>query len=352
MAIHILGIRHHGVGSAKHVRAELERLQPDLVLVEGPPEITEVLATVGHKDLKPPVSLMVYNPDQPSESTFYPFAEYSPEWVAIQYANQKGIPARAMDLPAVFQFRMQRLAKEKAEAAAASEEPKEEEFLLPPNQDPLTVLGKTLGYPSGEAWWEYHFEHTEGNSEEHFASVMHVMQNLREAGMISHLDEENVPREAYMRQILQEALQEMYQNIVVVCGAWHAPALVDLDRHAKADAKVLKKLPKKGKINLTSTWIPWTNGRLSFESGYGAGITSPGWYQHQWAGHEQPEIRWLQRVAATFRAEGQDTSTAHVLETFRLARSLAILRDRYYVGLEEMEDAILSGMCMGDPIRC
>src|SRR5690606_41719112 len=36
--VHVLGVRHHGPGSARAVRAELERLRPDAVLIEGPPE--------------------------------------------------------------------------------------------------------------------------------------------------------------------------------------------------------------------------------------------------------------------------------------------------------------------------
>ena len=43
MATFILGIRHHGPGSAKNVKAFLEDLQPDIVLVEGPPEADGIL---------------------------------------------------------------------------------------------------------------------------------------------------------------------------------------------------------------------------------------------------------------------------------------------------------------------
>ena len=38
MAVHLLGIRHHGPGSARHVREALEELGPDIILIEGPPE--------------------------------------------------------------------------------------------------------------------------------------------------------------------------------------------------------------------------------------------------------------------------------------------------------------------------
>ena len=31
-----------------------------------------------------------------------------------------------------------------------------------------------------------------------------------------------------------------------------------------------------------ATWAPWTAPRLAFESGYGAGVTAPGWCAHVW----------------------------------------------------------------------
>ena len=43
MTVHVLGIRHHGPGSARNVRSFLEELKPDIVLVEGPPEADEIL---------------------------------------------------------------------------------------------------------------------------------------------------------------------------------------------------------------------------------------------------------------------------------------------------------------------
>lgn len=39
MAIHLLGIRHHGPGSCRNVLNYLQELQPDLILVEGPAKL-------------------------------------------------------------------------------------------------------------------------------------------------------------------------------------------------------------------------------------------------------------------------------------------------------------------------
>jgi hypothetical protein len=337
MAVHILGIRHHGVGSARNVKTRLTELKPDIILVEGPPEITDVLLSIGNSELVPPVAIMAYNSEDPKESVFYPFAEYSPEWVAVQYANKNKIPVRSIDLPVAVGF------AKKREKQASEEEPEVVD------KDPLSYLAEVSGFNSGEDFWEYHFEQKKENTAEHFEAVMHVMESLRAEDIKSSLDKENIHREAYMRSLIRQTQNEIYSNIIVVCGAWHAPALTDLDSTSKSDVKLLKELPK-AKIKITCTWIPWTNSRLSMFSGYGAGIYSPGWYEHQWKSIENVEISWLTKVANTLREKGMDISTAHVIEAFVLGRSLASLRNKYYVSLEELNEASLSVMCMGDGI--
>ena len=65
MTTTILGIRHHGPGSARSVLAELDRLQPDAVLVEGPSDATGLIPLVADPAMRPPVALLVYAPDEP-----------------------------------------------------------------------------------------------------------------------------------------------------------------------------------------------------------------------------------------------------------------------------------------------
>ena len=125
--------------------------------------------------------------------------------------------------------------------------------------------------------------------------------------------------------------------------------MVNLETTSKADSKLLKSLPK-SKIKVNCSWIPWTNGRLSRFSGYGAGISAPGWYEHRWSTREELEISWLAKVATLFREEGVDVSTAHVLESYRLAHSLAVLREHAVISYQDLHDAIKTVMCNGEQI--
>ncbi len=82
----VLGIRHHGPGSARSVLAELDRLRPAMVLIEGPADAAPVLPLAADPGMVPPVALLAYAPDAPRISAFWPYAVFSPEWQALLWA--------------------------------------------------------------------------------------------------------------------------------------------------------------------------------------------------------------------------------------------------------------------------
>ena len=84
--IHLLGIRHHGPGSCRNIVEELERIRPDLILLEGPMEAEALMPFIADGQMEPPVALLGYQPDAPQNAVFYPFADFSPEWQALRYA--------------------------------------------------------------------------------------------------------------------------------------------------------------------------------------------------------------------------------------------------------------------------
>jgi len=372
MAIHILGIRHHGPGSARNVKAFLEEVKPDIVLVEGPPEADGLLEWANHPALKPPVAILVYQPDDAQQASFYPFAEFSPEWQAIQYARAQKIHVRFMDLPAAHQFALEKekreaLLKEKAAAVEeeGDDEAETEENITPINnnerpaeevttetatavvairKDPMSYLAEAAGFEDGEKWWEQMFEHRH-HSEQVFEAVTEAMQVLRET-IPRPEDKLERYREAWMRKCIRQAEKEMFHTIAVICGAWHAPALQQMPKQ-KDDNELLKGLPK---VKIECTWIPWTYSRLSYNSGYGAGINSPGWYDHVWTHPTDDGTRWMAKVAQLFRKNQMDTSVAHVIEAIRLAESLASLRNLSKAGLEELNEATWSVLCGGESI--
>ncbi|HEY9825660.1 MAG TPA: DUF5682 family protein [Stenomitos sp.] len=368
--LHIFGIRHHGPGSARSLRQALQDLQPDLLLIEGPPEAEPLLPLLAHEQMQPPVALLLYVPDTPHRAAYYPFAVFSPEWQAIQFGLQHQIPIRLMDLPQTHQLVPDEEPPEEplteapsetqpsTEAPATSTDPDPNLELTPEpiaaeiRRDPLLWLAQAAGYTDGERWWEHFVEQRQDHTDV-FASILTAMTALRAEVDAARppqptdnaRDRREALREAYMRQTIRQAQKEGFQTIAVICGAWHTPALTPPLPAAKTDAALLKGLPK---VKVTATWVPWTYDRLALHSGYGAGVESPGWYHHLWDCTERPAEQWLVKVARLLRAQDLDASSASVIESVRMAEALSALRDRPVPGLTELNEAVQTVLCFGD----
>lgn len=398
--VRLFGIRHHGPGCARSLLRALEAMQPDCLLIEGPPDGESVLPFVLESGMCPPVALLVYAPDDSRRAVFYPFAEFSPEWRALRYGLGQSLPVRFMDLPIAHQFGLDKAfedecrAKEEAlrdaegrtktdaaegtEAPASGAQAPENTATLAPEQpeggdtgdtdgnaggeasaqedvygDPLDWLGRAAGYGDGEAWWN-HMVEERIDGLELFDAIREAMTALRAEAPRRERGERETRREAlreaYMRKTLRQAKKEGFQRIAVICGAWHVPAL-EAETPAKQDNELLKGLPK---MKVAATWTPWTYANLSSRSGYGAGVTSPAWYEHLWrSGKGDRAIGWLTHAARLFREQDMDCSSAHIIEASRLATSLAALRERPRPGLPELYEALQTTVCMGDsaPLR-
>ena len=336
---HVFGIRHHGPGCARALRAALEALAPDAVLVEGPPDADDALAQVALPGMVPPVALLVHAVDDPRLSSFYPFAEFSPEWQALRYAAKRGVPARFMDLPSTNTLALRKQAAEKA--ASESPDPESGESLDAVREDPVGKLAEAAGFADPEQWWDVQVEQRHDASGL-FESILEGMAALREGRTEDSPMEQR--REAHMRATIRAAQKDGFERIAVVCGAWHAPALAELGP-AKADTELLKGLPK---VKVSVTWIPWTYARLAFRSGYGAGVDSPGWVDHVWKhGGKAPAV-WATLAARLLRDQDLDASAASVIEAVRLAHAAASLRELPAPGLAEMREAIQAVLCGGN----
>ncbi|HEX2042825.1 MAG TPA: DUF5682 family protein, partial [Acidimicrobiales bacterium] len=324
MTVSVFGIRHHGPGSARSLRAALEGWRPDAVLVEGPPEGATVLPLAAREDMRPPVALLVYMPAEPAKAAFWPFAAFSPEWQAIAWGLAHGAEVRFVDLATSAWLG----AGGPSDGAGG---PARRALRSP---DPLGWLAEAAGYGDPERWWDDMVEHHRDGPGP-FEAVAEAMSAVRE-GEVPGVDPHEARREAAMRQGVRAAQREGFERIAVVCGAWHVPAVADTRGGATADAALLRGLPR---TKVAATWVPWTYGRLSWASGYGAGVASPGWYHHLFTAPDRVVDRWLVKVAGLLREEDLDASSGSVIDAVRLADTLAALRGRPLAGLAEVTDA-------------
>jgi hypothetical protein len=333
--VSLFGIRHHGPGSARRLVEALDALAPTTVLIEGPADASDLLPMLADPEMTLPVALLTYAEDDPSDASFFPFAEYSPEYQAAVWAVRHGATLRFIDLPASDRL-----------AGSGGETEDEGGFLAsmdPISRDPIGVLANAAGYDDGESWWSDVIEQNPASGPV-FAAVADAMTSLR--AETEHISTREAAREAHMRIEIARAAKETDGTVAVVCGAWHVPALAA--KHSlSADRDLLK---GRHKAKTKATWAPWTAPRLARASGYGAGVAAPGWFAHLWEtrGDVDRDSIWLAKVARVMRDRGHFVSTASVIEAQRLGTALAALRGRPAPGFEELREAVIACLCFGE----
>lgn len=343
------GIRHHGPGSARRLVEALDDLSPVEVLIEGPADLGHLLPMLGSAQMVPPVAMLAYPADDPGQAVFWPFAVFSPEYQAARWALHRQVPVRFIDLPVAWRMPAR---TDPIDAADADDAPDdavdaaEEEFpgLSLAERDPIGTLARAAGYEDGESWWRDVIEENPQPGPI-FAAVADAMAALREDAQPPSGFE--AAREAHMRLEIAKSRKSADGPVAVVCGAWHVPALA-AKHTAKDDRALIKGAPKR---KIAATWAPWTAPRLAFDGGYGAGVAAPGWCLHLWETPAREQVtRWVARIGRELRAEGHIVSTASLIETQRLAVTLAVIRDRPQPGFEELRDAAIACLCHGNAL--
>ena len=332
--ISLFGIRHHGPGSARRLVEALDALRPVAVLIEGPADASDLLPMLADPDMVTPVALLTYAEENPANASFFPFADYSPEYQAACWAVRHGATLRFIDLPA-----SDRLGADAGDIAAERAARSEDD---PVSRDPIGALATAAGYDDGESWWSDVIEENPATGPV-FAAVADAMTALRAEE--KQLSAREAAREAHMRIEIAKAAKECDGAVAVICGAWHLPALAER-RGLAADRELLKGRPK---AKIKATWAPWTAPRLSRASGYGAGVVAPGWCAHLWETRDGDRAAlWLAKVTRALRDRGHFVSTASVIEAQRLGTALAALRDRPSPGFEELREAAIACLCNGE----
>jgi hypothetical protein len=241
--------------------------------------------------------------------------------MAISFANKVGIPIIPFDLPASLMFPLSKETETIRDVYV---------------KDPLSQVAQLAGYSDSERWWEHTFEQIR-EDEDVFKGLLDLMVEVRDQLQRTE-SKETLLREAWMRQVIRTEASKNYQRIAIVCGAWHIPALLNWHKIvAKQDKLLLTGLPK---VKIAGTWIPWSYDRLARQSGYGAGILAPAWYEILFDHQKEAPTIWLVQMAKLFRKEGIDVSPAHLQAILSLSANLSFLRDKPDAGLDELQLAI------------
>ena len=343
--LNTFGLRHLSPSASYHLLRYLDARKPRCVLIEGPSDAGKILESLTDKRIKPPVALLAYTNELPIETILYPFAEYSPELQAIQWAARNKAEVRFIDLPSdiILKLRQERNAENSS---------KEKQAYYHFHNGIYDQLAGYTGEPDYESYWERNFEHNlqAGSFRDGLS-----LQSQQIRSMI--VDEEyqaapfdfayNLIREAHMRREIQRAISEgkKPEEIVVVVGAYHVSG-IQANLPPLSD-KELKSIPR---VETMMTLMPYSYLRLSSRTGYGAGNMAPFYFERMWECMKENDLQqlpaiYLSRVADALRQAGNNASSASVIEAVRLANSLSAMHDGSLPVLKDLHDAAVT--CLG-----
>ena len=378
--VHLVPVRHHSPACALALSALLEEVHPATVLIEGPVEYAALLPSLQDPRTVPPVALLSLGE---RTASYYPLAEFSPEWVALRWAGQHGAEAAFIDRSAC--LRDDDDPRDDARGAVARTL-QAERYLA--RSRSLDALARRLGCRDHDEVWEHLFEDratADIRSWRGFFSDTLAWSGLARLDVEREvLDADGThAREAVMSAALRRHLPAAAPTgagekgtaapaapVVVVTGGFHTMALLDCLDATEHAAWLPEPQPQPG----GPAWlIRYDFARLDALRGYGAGMPSPGLWQRAWrtrtgasplegsgtgprratrrTAMPVPEPAGAARafattvvidVATALRELGEPLGTAQVLATVEQAMRLAALRGRAWPGRCDILDALTS----------
>ncbi|MCZ8094438.1 MAG: DUF5682 family protein [Acidovorax sp.] len=331
-------VRHHSPACAWALRELLRELRPAAILIEGPDDVNSLLPLMSDPQTRPPVAWLcqavrerpaVISDDRTDDtapeagadaepepgaprtdtrSSFYPFCDYSPEWIAIREGAALGAQVALIDLPWQDKAWEGEDGEGDAETlgTAARSQMEERHFA---HSRYLTAMARQLGCADHHDLWDRLFEL---RSPDQRADWRSLFTDVFSWCAMARLDYEpevleaelSLPRERHMAAHIQRWRAQVQGTIVVVTGGFHTPELLrlcaanaDANAGAKSTSKARKakatpaaKAAKASAPAVPNAWLI----RYSFEqldalNGYSAGMPSPGYYQRLWEAWNRSE---------------------------------------------------------------
>ncbi|WBP86030.1 DUF5682 family protein [Kitasatospora cathayae] len=351
---YLIGVRHHAPSLSAALPALLDAARPEAVLIELPAEFQPWLDLLADEATEAPVALAAApaGPDDPGRLAFYPFADFSPELVALRWARRHGVEAIACDLPLAHRTAADGTRARRGPTEGRAEGPTEGRAEGPASPGVADALRHRLtGRDSDEDLWDRLVETAAPGS---------TPEAVRRAGLLvgwalrhdaetgPGVDPYDLRREAWMRARIHAAAADG-RRIAVVVGSFHAPALLDGPITPEEPAAP----DDPGHV---LSLIPYTYPLLDARSGYPAGIRDPEWQHTVLDAGGDPErltealTATAVRICAALRTQDHPSGPADAREIVRLAGDLARLRGHAAPGRGELVEAVQTVLAQGEPL--
>lgn len=357
-------VRHHSPTCARLVSELIDRLRPAAVLIEGPSDFNDRLDELLLKHEMPVAIYSYFRCGGASRGVYYPFCEYSPEWVALRKGRRRGTLLRFIDLP---WGEMAHL--DNREHRYADVELRRGRY--------IKRLCVRMQVDDFDDLWDRLIESQALLGLEEYLRRMHSLcfHIRREEDFISPEDR---LREAFMAEQIRSLRTQVSGPLLVVTGGFHSSALAargegfdcpgiddtecpvadDSDGSTRtcssptedADLPCLVPVgePFRQVEERGSALMAYSYERLDGRVDYDAGMPSPAFYEQVWrqkrTGREFSHHPLLIQLVDELRRRHQILSTADLIAVETAARALAALRGRSCVWRRDLIDAVTTSL--------
>lgn len=340
-------VRHHSPACSHHLQKTIAAYKPEMILLEGPENSNHLIDILTAEKTKPPVSIYYgYTTEEHTYVCYYPFLDYSPEYVALKEAAQHGIPAKFIDLS--YGSRLESLEQGHDLKKENKKLSYHDETLLTGSSF-IQRLCEKMKCRTFDELWEAVFE-IEGIKKETPDFVRDVFAYCylsRMAYEDAVLEEEgNFIREAQMKQHVETA-KKKYARILVVTGGFHTYGLIE---ERRVTYKVRKATGEKVYP------MVYTFPEADQLNGYASGMPFVNYYDMIWRAlcqqnplpYTKSNVNLLAELLRTIRKKGESVSVADAIEANDLIHGLASLRSKREGGAYELLDAVTSAFTKGE----
>lgn len=340
---HLIGVRHHSPALAVAMPSLLAAARPEVLAIELPAEASEWLGWLTHPEATAPLAMAFTRGEGLS---FYPFADFSPELVALRWARDHGVPVVCIDLPVG------------AEEASPDEPDPQPGGPAPGPGDPagsgaepwwrdaLAARARAAAEDTNETWDRLVEAPAAGCTAEQVrvAALAHGWASRRAQGRI---DPHTAAREACMRARVGAEVAAG-RRVTAVVGAFHAPALLGLIPEQEPGPAAA------GRAQVTGCVVGYSFAQLDSRSGYPAGIRDPGWQQAVVESSLDPAAiashagAIITGIVREVRRTGHPAGPGEAAEALRVALDLAAIRGLAAPSRRELVEAVTTVLAQGE----
>lgn len=328
---HLIGVRHHSPALAGAMDELLTAADPEVLAIELPTEAGSWVEWLAHEEVRAPVALALGAAGSPL--AFYPFADFSPELVALRWARARGVPVECIDLPVAAV--LQGAEPEDGTGTGQPEQAGRPEYLR------ALAEGARATTSSDETWDRMVEARATGASAESVrrAALAHGWA----VRLAAPPDPHTLAREEHMAGAIAHHL-DAGRRVTALVGSYHAAAL--LDRRAGPPFVLVGET--RGAL------VGYTFAQLDSRSGYPAGIRDPRWQQLVVGARRDPAAvgaaatTVITEVTRELRTAGHPAGPGEAAEAVRVALDLATLRGLAAPARREVIEAVTTVHAQGD----